>query len=99
MLLDGGSRLLYSCARWRKTALPRRVVESGSCALLRHRIAAARIARRAALDGEAAFLGMGHTNHQRRGSPLQPNVIPQRVDMAARQRARRAWTCALWPDE
>ena len=42
------------------------------------------------------LLGMGRTNNRQKGVPLQPDVISQWVDLAARQCAHRLRAVSIW---
>ncbi len=49
-------------------------------------------------DAPALLLRLGHPHRRARRGALQSDVLSQRLDLAARQCADRARSCALWPE-
>ena len=93
-LLVRRSRHLRPRARRRQAALSRARLEPGALSLHRQRVDGAR----EPAGGDAArrrlVLGLGGSHAGRRRSALQPDVVPRRLDLAARQRADR---CTVSP--
>ena len=85
-----GTRHLCAGARRRQAALPRAHLQCRSGPVHRHRQPErARRGRRRLLRA-AILLRMGHPHHCQRRGALQPDVLSQRLDLAARQCADRA---------
>ena len=86
-LLVRGARPVRARARRRQAALRGGVVQRGPCAVDRHRRARACRAHGAAAARARPVLGLGRAHAGHGPGALQPDVVPQRLDLAARQRA------------
>ena len=88
-VLGRGARHLRAGARRAQAPLPGAELERGPRALDRDRRAGARAAGRRVADERGELLRLGDPHARRRRGPLQPDVVPQRLGLAARQRAHR----------
>ena len=96
-VLVRGAVDLCARARRREAALPGHHLECRARAVDRHRRAGAGGARRRHADAGRLVLRLGHPHGRDVGGALQPDLLPQRVGVAARQRADRARAGALRP--
>ena len=94
-VLVPGDRDLRARARRRQAAMPGAHLQCRAGAVHRHRAAGARRAGRRELLRAAVLLRLGHPHRGARRSALQSDVVSQRLDLAARQRADRARLRAL----
>ncbi len=83
-LLVSPARDLRARARRQQGALPRTQLQCRAGPFHRHRQARKGDPGRPRPDGAAVLLGMGHSHHCQHRGPLQPDVLPQRLDLAAR---------------
>ena len=89
------ARHLRAGARRREAPVPRADVERRPLPVHRHRRAGARAARRRDADGATRRSPAGASAPSPPASALQPDVLPQRLGVAARQRADRGGLRAL----
>ena len=85
--------------RWRSTAAAGRVAcarPTGTLSVLGARHARARQARVRHADGGCVLQWLGSPDGCRERAPIQPAVLSQRLDLAARQRHRRRRRLAVW---
>ena len=98
-VLVRGSRHLRAGPRRREAALPGADVQRRPVPVHRHRQRRARGQRRRdGLMDQDVLPGWGVRTVPRRRGPLQPDVLPQRLGLAARQRADRRRAGALRPE-
>src|SRR5439155_18925326 len=84
------ARDLCAGARWREEAVRRAQLEWRTAAVHRHRSARARHPGGGRAAATAILLRLGHSHGVEQGTSLQPDVLSQRIDLAARQCAHRA---------
>ena len=96
-LLVRGDRQLCDRAGRRQAAVQGAVVQRRTHALERHRVTRACAAHRRRTDGPGVLQRLGHSHHRSRRGALQPDVVSQRLDLAARQRLDRRRHGALRP--
>src|SRR5207302_8284403 len=88
-LLDRARGDLCAGARPRQAAVRGGRVERGPSPLLRRTVRRARASPRLAPAAGGSLLGLGDPDTRQRAAALQPDELPQRLDLAARQRADR----------
>ena len=88
-LLVRGTRHLRAGARRRQAALPGAHLERRPCAPHRHRPPDRARPGRRRPDAALVLLRLGHPHGGGHRGPLQPDELPQRLGLAARQRADR----------
>ena len=96
-VLVRGTRHLCAGARWRQATLQGAQLERRAIVVQRHGARGPRPQGRRRFDAAAFLLRLGHPHRGARRSPLQSDVLSQRFDLAARQRADRARAIALRP--
>ena len=94
-VLESGARHVLAGARRTETAVRRSHVERRPGALHRHRHALAGETDRARARRSRQLLRLGHPHGRDERGALQPDVVPQRIDLAARQRPHRRRLRAL----
>ena len=82
-----GPRHLRAGARRRQAAVPRAHARTPATACSPASRAGRARARRRHADGRRVVQRLGHPHRRRGRGPLQPDVVPQRLGLAARQRA------------
>ena len=88
-VLGRGARHVRAGAGRREAPVPGAQLERGPRAVHRHRRRRRARARGRDADARRELLGLGHPHRWRRRGALQPDVVSQRLGLAARQRADR----------
>ena len=86
---DEDARHLRARARRRQAALPGADLERRPCAAHRHRAAGPGRPRGGRPHAALVLLRLGHPHPRHHRGPLQPDELPQRLGLAARQRDHR----------
>ena len=94
-LLVSGAQQLRAGAGWRESAVPGADLQRRTSVVQRHRQPRARRQGRRQLLEPPILFGLGHPHRGQGGGPLQSDVLSQRFDLAARQRADRARFCPI----
>ena len=94
-VLVRGTRHLRPGPRRREAPVPGAVIQPRPLPVHGHRRAGTGRARGRDASRHAVVLRLGRPHGGRRGGPLQPDVVPQRLGLAARQRAHRRGAGAL----
>ena len=94
-VLVRGARHLCAGARRRQAPVQGANLQCRTAAVHRHRAAGPRPQGRRRFDAAAFLLRLGHSHRGAGRSALQPDVLPRRLDLAARQCADRARAGAL----
>ena len=95
-ILARRSRHLRDRARRCEAAVPGALVECRARAARRHCRVRPRIADGRDPDGAIVVFRLGHPHDRRRAAALQPDVVPRRLGMAARQYPDRNGFFPLW---
>ncbi|MDF9794405.1 glycogen debranching enzyme [Methylorubrum extorquens] len=96
-VLVRGDRHLRARARWREAPMRRALLQHRPRPVHRHRPAEAGRGRRGAALVQRRVQRLGHPHHRQGRGALQSDVLPQRLDLAARQRDLRPRSRPLRP--